>query len=313
MGSLRGIFGSLGLAALAAGAGPASASPPCEKLYAKLSFSDDEITRGFVRRPGGALDPVYRANMLRVTEAFDQALARKEAPADFAAWFAEQHRLAVIGEAPGSFYWPEVNTLRDGREVPSNLATAETAAGIYRHLRRDQPAATYLTQEVKLGAETLAEIAERTKDRAAQTVMVGPGIPFSYHFPMVDGIPAEALPRYTVNKGAGNVKFDYPAAKFVPDYVAEMKASFGRLRTGLAAPVVNRDAVLGELARYYHLAMIGHPFMRVNNSLVMAEVNVVLKRLGMKPVAHGDLDYVVRSLDSDGARAAFLDFVRRGQ
>lgn len=303
-----------GALALALPLAPAFAEGP-----APLALSEKEIAVAFVRRPSGnGLDPVYRANMLRVTESFDRALrdgiagGSGNGSGDFSAWFAEQHRLAVLGTAPGTFYWPEENTRKDGVKIPAHIGVAEAGSGVYRHLRRDQAPGEFLTQEVKLGAETLSEIATRTANRPPRTITIGPGIPYSYHFPVVDGIPTAALPRYTVSS-VGGVKYDYPPAKFVPLYVAEMAASFGRLRAMLAGGSVDQEAALGELARFYHLAMIGHPFMRVNNSLLMAEVNVVLKRLGMKPVPHGDLDYVVRSLDSDGARAAFLGYVRAAQ
>ena len=78
------IYGWLfGLAAFGAATGPGFASPPCEVLYTSLEFSEDDISRGFVRKPGATLDPVYRSNMLRVAHSFDNALAEPKAPLDF--------------------------------------------------------------------------------------------------------------------------------------------------------------------------------------------------------------------------------------
>lgn len=301
---------ALGLIALASP--PAAwAATGCEAIYAKLGLSEQEADLMLVRKAGGTLDPVYRSNMMRVAASFDELIARGEPLADFPTWLKEQHKLAVIGEAPSTYYWPEVYQFRNGSQVKASYEVASSGAGTFRHLRTDPPVDRFLTHEVPVSAEVLAELAARSQGRAPKMIMLGP-VPYQYHFPQVDGIPAEALPRYNLMHG-GKVKFDYPPAKYLPLYLKEMGASLERVRIGLNAAKPDRTAVLGDLARYYHTAMIGHPFLRVNNSMVMVQVNVALRKLGMKPVAHGDLDYLVRSLDSAAARDAFIDYVNKNQ
>ena len=307
---MRRLFLPIGLLALALPAA-AFAELDCNALYGRLGISEQEGELMLVRRPGGALDPVYKQNMLRVASSFDELLGRSEPLSDFPTWLKEQHKLAVLGKEPSSYYWPEVYQFRDGRQVKASYEVASSAAGTFRHFRTDPPVNNFLSHEVPVASEVLAEMAARTQGRAPKIVMLGP-VPFQYQFPQVDGIPAEALPRYSLASG-GKVKFDYPPAKYLPRYLDQMGESLERVRSGLKAPHPDRAAVLGDLARYYHLAMIGHPFMRVNNSLVMVQVNVALRKLGMKPVAHGDLDYLVRSLDSGAARDAFIDYVNRNQ
>jgi hypothetical protein len=283
----------------------------CSDFFARLGITPEQSEAMYLRRASATpIDAVYKNNMMRVGRSFENFLEQKEPLGDFTAWLADQHKLSVMGEKPGTFYWPEVGRTRSGGTIPSNIVIAEGGAGSYRHFRPDPPADRWLTQELPMSAETLAEIKRLAGDRKPVAVM-NSGIPSMYHIPNIDGIPKEALPRYTISMD--KVKFDYPPSKFVPQYLREMGASMERVRGLMQAPNRNTDSVLKELGHYYHLIMVGHPFMRVNNSMAMAQINVALRKLGMKPVLHGDLDYVVRGLDSNAARDAFVEFVKKGQ
>jgi hypothetical protein len=72
----------------------------------------------------------------------------------------------------------------------------------------------------------------------------------------------------------------------------------------------NLNKSLEALSDYYHTAINGHLHGRVNNSILMGEVNTVLKNLGLKPVAHGQTDIAAISMDYQVFRQYFLNFVR---
>jgi hypothetical protein len=72
-------------------------------------------------------------------------------------------------------------------------------------------------------------------------------------------------------------------------------------------------AAIRTLADYYHTMINGHLFVRVNNSLVMTEVNSFLKWMGLEEIEHGHLDLFAFNLGYRDFRDYFEEFVSLGQ
>ena len=65
------------------------------------------------------------------------------------------------------------------------------------------------------------------------------------------------------------------------------------------------------LADYYHVAINGHFFPAVNNSILMAQVNVILEISGYQPLSPGILDYEALVTSTQKFRQRFLQLLSR--
>ncbi len=59
------------------------------------------------------------------------------------------------------------------------------------------------------------------------------------------------------------------------------------------------DQAYDQIGRIYHLAINGHHFEQVNNSLNMMEANDLLARFGHQRVSHGWIDHLAHQMDTD--------------
>ena len=74
-----------------------------------------------------------------------------------------------------------------------------------------------------------------------------------------------------------------PQNKYVKYYINKMEEIMNCLRNG--------NKSLDLLGHYIQLGVIGHPFEKVNFSLIMSEVNYILDLWGYIPINHGYLDF----------------------
>lgn len=99
-----------------------------------------------------------------------------------------------------------------------------------------------------------------------------------------------------------NVLHTFPAEDALEEYVDAINHQGRMLRAGHLAP-----EGLRALGAYYHVAINAHLFPRVNNALLMAQVNEVLRRRAMAPVSHGLLDHVAFVLPTEEFVKFFCD------
>ena len=191
-----------------------------------------------------------------------------------------------------------------------HITEARANAGRFRSENEGGVRERPLIHEVPVRPEVIQKIKELIGNQKQELILLAT-VPTRAFSPQIDGVPAVASPRYFIL--GKRIRYEYPAPKFLKIYLQEMKKSFDQIYESLHQSSPDRDAALKALAHYYHLSMIGHPFQRANNSLVMAQVNTTLKLLGLKPVFHGELDFVVRSLDSAEAENEFLNYVWKNQ
>ena len=75
----------------------------------------------------------------------------------------------------------------------------------------------------------------------------------------------------------------------------------------------DRSKFLDLLSDYFHLMTNCHPFYRINNSVIMNQVNYVLRIHGLRPVAHGDMDLLATMVGYKKFREFFKEYIDRFQ
>jgi hypothetical protein len=69
------------------------------------------------------------------------------------------------------------------------------------------------------------------------------------------------------------------------------------------------NLLLQALATYFHLGIHAHAFVRINQSLLMAQVNYILMLNRFRPVYHGYADLAAAFLDTGDFRDYFMRYV----
>jgi hypothetical protein len=287
---------------------PAQAQETCQIAFGgnNRTPASEYPERMFARGEGAKLETTYFENMKFVASAFEAWIdglvattpphprAVQEEMSGELQFLSAQHRAVVYGDGQHGVYWPGLRL------------EADALAGTYRSWVQTPKYNDPLEHHHQPSPLVRAEI-ERMRGPQARLTTMTSGIPQVRFKVSINDIDSAAAPTYRFD--GSKIVYFYPAPSRVPEYLGAMGQALAETRSRLHQRQ-SRDAVLQSLARYYHLAMIGHPFVRANNSLVMAQVNVILRRLGMKEVVHGELDYIVRSLDSQQAEAYFVSYVK---
>jgi hypothetical protein len=118
----------------------------------------------------------------------------------------------------------------------------------------------------------------------------------------LSGLPEEAWAGYQTN--AVGLAFVVPPVEQMPAVLARM----GELLR-LTFESLDRPEGLTHLSDYLHTCCCTHLFHRANFSLFMTQVNFVLERMGLKPIAHGYLDYAAMCLGYEEFRELFTSAV----
>jgi hypothetical protein len=113
----------------------------------------------------------------------------------------------------------------------------------------------------------------------------------------------------------------FPDAKGIPFFLERMETQMAKLRAFPLFDAHANDAFnrakkkefLDLLCNYYQVGINAQLFKRINNSLLMTQVNYFLMLRGFKAVAHGQLDNAAFFLDSPDFRKFFHWHVDRHQ
>lgn len=96
-------------------------------------------------------------------------------------------------------------------------------------------------------------------------------------------------------------------------HLVASKEALVRLKLGRGPPAslekLLRDPLFDHLADYYHTAISGHFFHKVNNSMLMPEIDTFLEELGLPPVPQGGLDLVAIRMDYLPFRQYFREYL----
>lgn len=140
----------------------------------------------------------------------------------------------------------------------------------------------------------------------------------SIGFTQIEGIPEVARSKrlFLQRKSEGDRlewKHEYAPAEATPLYLKEMASKMVAIKRlhsdGARLQPTARAKVVELLADYHHLFINGLPFLRVNNSIAMAQVNVVLLSFGMNGVSHRWADFVALGLSTKQYRKYFAELV----
>lgn len=114
----------------------------------------------------------------------------------------------------------------------------------------------------------------------------------------IDGIPEKAWSKAKrIKKGFDIV---HPDGKYIPIYFNKMGECLNYLRILQLKQSADQDitAILHALATYFHLGIHAHAFVRINQSLLWAQVNYILMLNNYLPVHHGFVDLVAAFLST---------------
>lgn len=74
-----------------------------------------------------------------------------------------------------------------------------------------------------------------------------------------------------------------------------------------------RTTFLNLLANYYQLGIVLHIFPRINQSMLMAQINYLLIMFNYKPIFHGNLDYMAFFSPTEWFQILFKEYVEKHQ
>jgi hypothetical protein len=97
----------------------------------------------------------------------------------------------------------------------------------------------------------------------------------------ISGLPP--IMWHSIENTNNGLKLYLPDNKYVDYYLDKMEFVMNRLMDG--------NLSLNLLGHYLQLGVICHPFEKVNFSLIMSQVNYILKFWGYTPISHGYLDF----------------------
>jgi hypothetical protein len=125
--------------------------------------------------------------------------------------------------------------------------------------------------------------------------------------------PHLVMPKNSSPKARGPiVRHTYPRfyyQKYYLDRMSDIMVHIENciLRTHPSTPLHD---VLILVADYYQVGINAHLFYRVNNSLLMNQVNYFLHMLGLRGIPHGHLDYLALYKIPTDFRSIFIDAVK---
>ena len=218
----------------------------------------------FRRTPTSYLDPNYYLNSIEAAEFFQAWLNRGpvELP-EFYETLRRMHQISGMGaEAALRKGEPRTYVARAGYNTKDFLHDL----GQFRR-RHERGTYHFMTEYVR-------RLSKQFGFRVVQNDTI-----------KVPGIPDNDLP--FVN-GASDILFPFGAHTHL-----YMEQAFKQLEILQAVPKHSPvESWVRPLATYYHSLIVAHLFKRINHSMLSTQVNVILVRLGHKPVPHGWIDIV---------------------
>jgi len=229
---------------------------------------------------------------------------------EFERLLSQQNQMVILGENSaepyGGFYrgenWKDSvqSDLQKARkkgqspdeeaEIKKEIEFLQNQAGRYRRLHVDLPLQDVLPDM-----------------NSAQRLM------YMNHFEgliRIPDIPMIALPTNNFSSSR-NWNHRYPDSKHMMHYISRMQKLITQIR---GCESCSREQVVLLVADYYHTAVNAHLFPRVNQSMLMSQVNYILRRIGLRGLKHASLPPLSLRLDAAAigmSREPFLQFFLR--
>jgi hypothetical protein len=126
----------------------------------------------------------------------------------------------------------------------------------------------------------------------------------------LDHIPRFFLPRNVVvhsRSSAEKLIHRYPSYESIPAYLNAARLKMSKIRRALSQRVTTerREEIFSDLADYYQISINGHFFPRINNSILMSQVNVIAAQLGFIEIPQNYFDYLAFTLQPKDFRVTF--------
>ncbi len=223
---------------------------------------------------------LYTRNMTLAGQFFLNRLSQPTAETfdSFVELTQKQHEVAVLGSNPKRPYGGETDLKslalqwsRWGATQMKELKKEELAE------QRDR-AGRFREGELTLGLETYIDRPSYSLERREMVLNLYDKVI------KIDGIPEEHLPHNEIDKSA--MTHHYPTGEARKYYLTKMFEQFMKIKNCQSC---DQKTAVQYLADYYHTAINAHLFERVNHSVLMTQVNVVLLALKLPAMVH-DID-----------------------
>ncbi|MFW9901096.1 MAG: hypothetical protein ACFFDY_07380 [Candidatus Thorarchaeota archaeon] len=249
---------------------------------AKPKFLDNDFLRSpeglsaFAKNPESTLLPEYIECQIEGLQFFDQYFRCDSIQhLSFNDFICEHHRIISTGVSGNRNYKIRVISFENSKDYKSELRPAGYRAG-------------YPIEDTEIINIIL---------QAFKEIGINPQGEWKIN---VDGIPSYALPSGI--RLPNGLHIIYPDGKYIPLYFSKMNEKLSQLRN-LSACNSNfqqstSNTILHNLAIYYHLGITLHAFKRINQSLLMSQINYLLKYNGFNFIYHDNLDFIALFMDT---------------
>lgn len=256
-------------------------------------------------------DPAYLRNAYQMAHKEKEFIgSQKMAPTSLTSLAFQEHlrslhRILAIGaDGTNPFIHPGSGGMR--------FHTQMIEAGHFRPLKRLAPLEYTFRQSSHREARALPEIIRiiqgRSESNVSWNLQEFTGM-LVFRTP-IDGVEPERWPTNEAKKDSVlrqiQIKHTYPE-DFSP-YLNKMHEIYIRLCREFTNS--DQDALLRELAQYYHYGINAHLFRRMNHSLLMIQINTFLTLRGWQGNYHSDLDVYATNLSFEEFYPKFLRWFR---
>jgi len=242
----------------------------------------------------------YLKNYISATRSFDQDFRSGSVSANLRNVLKKQHSVMVHGEDGTSLYQGttrKTGTITSGRfvsETGNVISTATIDLKVGRGWNQSRMAPPVglpgpFPEHGEIWNLWFNEIAESAKAKGLN--------------------PEDVMPKNFGFKGG--VGHRYPAFFHQHLYINRMAEIMGHIENCLLRthPSTPLNDVLVLLADYYQVGINAHLFERVNNSLLMNQMNYFLHYIGLRGISHGSLDYLALYKVPEDFRGIFIKAV----
>lgn len=274
-----------------------------------------EYSRDFLRNPNDFPDRVDFNYLRNQRDAANHFIDWLENPEDqsYVEMLRRCHQLAAVGSSGTSVYairWSDnllVPSIQaDGTiqfETLDRDAFRETHPGTFRSELLDagipHPAKDVfeLTEEEfhvlsSIGSDSFGDELEWSCSAGKATRRSGSTGAYQINFP-----EAELRLEVTVTE-SGALECRNPTGRTYELLRKLCEKQISRIKSnwGSRSPV----GMIDDISSYYHAAINWMPFSNINNSILMAQMNSLRRRLGFEPLLHGNLDTVALLTNRNG-------------
>lgn len=241
-------------------------------------FDVDELVRSKGNN-GKIVDKNYIKTSKEVRAFFNERIENKNYVreySDYADMIDDAHQIAYSGKSNNDFWYKDKKT---GGFLEMNPYEYRKDCSINRY-----PAQSKLVEDIAVYYGDPYRASDENPSKV-----------------MLKGISREGLP---INKGHSHI---YADGKYTEEYFKQMYRT-AKEAVDMANNRASVNEFLEKVAEHYQYAANARPYIQINNSLFMNEVNTLLKKAGLNAIPHGMLDHAAQRLQSEAFKKYFKDY-----